>query len=796
MGAALGGLGLFGWVTGTSAFTTIVPGQPPMVPNTAVALLLLGVAGALLRERVGSVRRTLSLVLAIVVLVIGVVTLAEYALGVVTSGIDQLVLPSGAGPHAGRPSPPTAFALSLLGGALLFLDYRPSARARPSEWLILCAALIALAALLGQLLGAGPFYRLSSTPVIGVAVPTALSLLFTSAGLLLERPDAGFMRVATSPGPGGRMLRRLVPAAALAPAVLGVVVVRLLAILGVEDLPRVATTLAVVMTVAGLFLIAVTAVPLERTHEALELSRAQSRDLIEHASDGIFVADLAGRYTAVNSAGCRMLGYACEEIVGKTIMDLIPPEDVERLAESKAQLEAGGTHIGEWTLRRKDGTNLPVEVNAKIIRGGRWQGIVRDISERKRVEDEQRFLAEVGSVLATTLEYEDTLSNIARLVVRHLADVCIVDILEDSGEVRRLKVVSRDPSKAAACELMMHQPVDSERSALLRSILEDWRPVLMEKLTRETVASWARSEEHLRALRDLDPRSLIVVPLVARGKLLGVVSLVSTTSSRIYGPADVRFAEEVAGRAALSLENARLYRAAQRATQARDDVLAVVAHDLRNPLGIILMQATLLRRREREGEPERRSRRPVEAIERAATRMTRLLRDLLDATRMDAGSFSIDPARVPPAQVVADSVEAQMVLASSASIELRVDVAPDLPDVWADRDRLLQVFENLIGNAVKFTEPGGRITVGAAPRGDDSVLFWVADTGVGVAAEHLPHLFDRFWQAGKVGHRGAGLGLGIVKGIVEAHGGHISVESTPGQGTIFFLTIPTRSAVP
>ena len=410
---------------------------------------------------------------------------------------------------------------------------------------------------------------------------------------------------------------------------------------------------------------------------------------------------------------------------------------------------------------------------------------VRDITDLKRVENEQRFLAEVGAVLAATLEYEDTLSNIARLVVGDLADLCIVDVVEDSGEVRRLKVVSRDPSKAWACEELMQHPVDPKRSSVLRSIVESRQPVLIEKVTSETVASWARSEEHLRALRELDPRSLIVVPLLARGRLRGVVGLVSTTPSRMYGPADVRFAEEVAGRAALSLENARLYRAAQRATQARDDVLGVVAHDLRNPLGIILMQSRLLRRR--DGETERRSPRPVEAIERAATRMTRLLRDLLDATRMEAGSFSIEPAHVPPAQLVADSVEAQMVLASSASLELQVDVAPELPDVWADRDRLLQVFENLIGNAIKFTEPGGRITVGAAPRRDDQVLFWVANTGVGIAAEHLPHLFDRFWQAGKVGHRGAGLGLGIVKGIVEVHGGRISVESTPGQGSHLLL---------
>ena len=264
------------------------------MPNTAVALLLMGAAGALLhREPVGRVRRTLSLLAAIVVLVIGVGTLAEYALDV-TSGLNQLFVRIGAGPYPGRPSPPTALALTFLAGALLLFDSRPTARARPSEWLILCAGLIGLAALLGQLLGVGPLYRLSRASVVGVAVPTALSLLLTSAGLLLERPHAGVMRVATSPGPGGLMLRRLVPAAVLAPAVLGIIVTRILADLGVEDLPLVSATLAALMTVAGLFLLTVTAVPLDRAHEALELSRARTMELIEHASDGVFLADLDG----------------------------------------------------------------------------------------------------------------------------------------------------------------------------------------------------------------------------------------------------------------------------------------------------------------------------------------------------------------------------------------------------------------------------------------------------------------------------------------------------------------------
>jgi signal transduction histidine kinase len=265
------------------------------------------------------------------------------------------------------------------------------------------------------------------------------------------------------------------------------------------------------------------------------------------------------------------------------------------------------------------------------------------------------------------------------------------------------------------------------------------------------------------------------------------MGFVSSTSSRAYGPADLRFAEDIAQRVALSIENTRLHRTAQRAIAARDDVLGIVAHDLRNPLNAIRLQARLLLRH--AGEPGPRSREPVVAIDRAVTRMNRLIQDLLDVTRLEAGGLSVECESLPAGQVLVDSVDAHKALAASASLDLRLDAAPALPSIWADHERLLQVFENLIGNAIKFTKPGGRVVVGAEPR-DGEVLFRVTDTGVGIAAEALPHLFDRFWQLRKARHAGAGLGLLIVKGIVEAHGGRVWVESAPGRGSSFFFTIP------
>jgi signal transduction histidine kinase len=241
----------------------------------------------------------------------------------------------------------------------------------------------------------------------------------------------------------------------------------------------------------------------------------------------------------------------------------------------------------------------------------------------------------------------------------------------------------------------------------------------------------------------------------------------------------------------VAIENARLYRASVHAPQLRDQVLGVVAHDLRNPLAAILLQIGALKRQ--GPEPERRSQKASEAIQGAVTRMNRLIQDLLDVALMEAGQLTIQPARLSARELIVGAVDLQRPLASSSFLELRVEVNDDVPEIWGDQDRLHQVFENVIGNAIKFTEAGGRVTAGATSA-DRDVVFWVADTGSGIASEDLPRVFDSFWQAAK-GRQGAGLGLPITKGIVEAHGGRIWVESTWGQGTTVFFTIPKADPV-
>lgn len=299
----------------------------------------------------------------------------------------------------------------------------------------------------------------------------------------------------------------------------------------------------------------------------------------------------------------------------------------------------------------------------------------------------------------------------------------------------------------------------------------------------------ARGEEiDLEAMRAVGPRSLIAVPLVARGRTLGVLNFIMAGSGRRYSAAELGFAEELASRAAVAIDNARLYEQAQRAIRDRENLLAVVSHDLRNLLSVIVTSLAILTIT-LQGNDVSKSKEQIARAQRLADRMRRLIDDLLDASSLEAGHFAIEPRRHTVASLVAEALDAVHPLAASKSLYLESELPPELPAVLADAARLQQVFANLLGNAVKFTPEGGTIAVRAEPA-NNMVTFSVTDTGSGIGEHELPYVFDRFWKTERTARFGTGLGLFIAKGIVEAHGGTIGVASQVGAGSTFFFTLP------
>jgi len=537
----------------------------------------------------------------------------------------------------------------------------------------------------------------------------------------------------------------------------------------------------------------------KRIEEELRAANAFLDAIIENIPLMLFIKESQSlRFIRLNRTAEDLLGWPKESLKGKNAYDYWPKEQAEFFIEKDRETLNRGSIVDipeEPILTRNRGVRILHTKKVPILdtTGNPIYllGISEDITERKRTEKEQQFLADVGVALSSSLEYEQTMATLAQLVVQNIADWCAVDVINEEGQLSRLKVACADPEHAALCADLEQMPTDRDLPHVMRSVIESRRPIVVEQVTSQYIESLGLEARHRQALLDTGVKSFVAVPLLMRGEPLGALVLGSSTLSRVLGQGDLRLAEAVAERAAMAIENARLYRASVHAAQLRDRVLGVVAHDLRSPLSNILMQISASKRQ--GPEPERRSQKPMEVIHRAATRMNRLIQDLLDVALMEAGELTIDQARLSAGRLMAEAVDMLRPLASSSSLELRVEVDTDVPEVFGDWERLLQVFENLIGNAIKFTRAGGRITAGAASKGNDAV-FWVADTGDGIASENLPRIFDRFWQASRAGRRGAGLGLSITKAIVEAHGGRIWVESTAGSGTTFFFTIPIASA--
>lgn len=543
-----------------------------------------------------------------------------------------------------------------------------------------------------------------------------------------------------------------------------------------------------------------------------EEERARLAAIIQSSSDAIMGKTVQGLVTSWNPAAERMFGYLAEEIVGRSVFSIVPPELHEEEHDLLARIRRGERIENHETLRiRKDGQRVPVAVSISPVWNpdGSISGaatIARDMTDRARAEEERArllreaewaenrlaFLAEASAVLSSSLEYETTLANVAHLAVPHVADWCTINIMDERGEMRRLVVTHTDPAKIElAGELERKYPPTPEAPTGAYRVMATGEPVLIPRVTEEMVVTGVRDAEHERLVRALGLTSFMIVPLRARNHVFGVLTFATAESGRHYSRDDLALAEDLARRAGAAVDNARLYQDAQEALRLREEFLSIASHELKTPLTALQLQAQLLHRVVGAGKgplPPETAVRVLDAVDRQVKRLTRLTNDLLDVSRISSGRFALERSDTDLAAVAADVVErfAAELAAAGCVVNMRAQEA--VTGKW-DRSRLDQMLSNLLANATKYGR-GHPVEVRVEARGDVARLV-VEDRGIGIPTEDLERIFDRFERLDSIERAGGlGLGLYIVRQIVDAHGGTVSVESRPGVGSVFTVELP------
>jgi PAS domain S-box-containing protein len=555
--------------------------------------------------------------------------------------------------------------------------------------------------------------------------------------------------------------------------------------------------------------------------EALRRSEQQLRFTLDAARVGTWDWDIhTGRIDwsenleKIHGMPAGSFGGTLEEV-----LDEVFPLDREQLQQAiERALSAGGEFITTYRYTRSDGSLGWLQSQGRAVfdadgRPLRMAGLCMDVTEQRRTHELTSLLAEAGAHLGQSYEYEASLQIVADLLIPSFGDWCAIDLLDEDGQLQSVALVHSDSQKVnVARELRRRYPPQREDAQGAMQAINSGHSQLIHEVTGQVLEALAQDAEHLRLLNELNLQSALIVPLMAHGRALGVLTLASAESGRRYSRGDLGPVEELAIRCALAVDNARLYEAAQQeitqrqlteqllarahdaaaaASAAKSEFVANMSHEIRTPMTAILGYTEILGSHLQDPDDLQ----CVETIRRNGQFLLEIVNDILDLSKIEAGKLEVDAERLRPDQLISDVLSLMEVRATEKRLSLNAEFDGPLPEtIESDPTRLRQILINLIGNAIKFTETG-HVTLSAMLLHDCELLkITISDTGIGMSREQMSRLFEPFSQGDTSVARtygGTGLGLSISRRLAQMLGGEITVESELGHGSTFSVTIAT-----
>jgi PAS domain S-box-containing protein len=539
-----------------------------------------------------------------------------------------------------------------------------------------------------------------------------------------------------------------------------------------------------------------------------EQSEERFRLAFEHAAVGIAYTDLQGRFLQVNSTCCTITGYSSGDLTRMDFLAITHPQDRQANLELRQKMLDGEipSFVLEKRYLKKDGSIFWGQVSVSLVRDRDGTplysvAIIEDITMRKQAEqliqrqqERQQILDRASEKLIASLNYQVTLPEIVQMIVPALADYCRIALLDEEQQIKDIVAHHIDPQKIALVQELYEQYKDRTGSTYgIQRLLETGRPELISHVTDEVIRPIAQENPEVPAIiHALGLQSYMGTPLVARGRIIGALTFSSTQPHRHYTQDDLLFAQELARRIALTLDNAYHYQQAQEAISLRDDFLSMASHELKTPLTSLKMFTQIVQRQlARKGEESLSQ--TLAKMDAQLNKLTMLISDLLNVSKIEHGQLALQMDAFDLDELVREMV-AQVQL-TGTSHTIRVEGSITRP-VWGNRDRIGQVVLNLLSNAIKYS-PGADTVIVRLTSETDAASVSVQDFGIGIAPEHQSKIFTRFYRVSGPEEKtfpGLGIGLYLSQEILKRHGSKLMVESEKGKGSLFRFTLPYSSA--